>query len=126
MYKLKSFLDFFAILKVFNKAHMIYSWGLVENGQSKKLDVHGKNPYQGKFCLLYCQLGNHLMVTKNVPLLLMFETYSPVAVEGTTHKLQHHNSKRRVDTSRPPIHTVQSSTPTLVRGISTTNIPARV
>jgi superfamily II DNA helicase RecQ len=62
------------ILIVVDKAHMIYAWGLVETGKSKHLNAQGRIQDYAVFCPSYDKIGDRLMATNNVPLLLLSAT----------------------------------------------------
>ncbi|KAA1126383.1 ATP-dependent DNA helicase sgs1 [Puccinia graminis f. sp. tritici] len=63
-------------------AHMVYVWGLVESGKAKFLSVRDRLQDYGIFRPSYGKLGDRLMATNNVPLLLLSATCRPVAVES--------------------------------------------
>ncbi|KAA1106429.1 ATP-dependent DNA helicase sgs1 [Puccinia graminis f. sp. tritici] len=70
------------VLIVLDKAHMVYVWGLVESGKAKFLSVRDRLQDYGIFRPSYGKLGDRLMATNNVPLLLLSATCRPVAVES--------------------------------------------
>ncbi|KAA1126410.1 ATP-dependent DNA helicase sgs1 [Puccinia graminis f. sp. tritici] len=70
------------VLIVIDEAHMIYVWGLVESGKAKFLSVRDRLQDYGIFRPSYGKLGDRLMATNNVPLLLLSATCRPVAVDA--------------------------------------------
>ncbi|OAV85967.1 hypothetical protein PTTG_30161 [Puccinia triticina 1-1 BBBD Race 1] len=67
-------------LLVVNEAHMIYSWGLVKNGEAKKSSAHKRHQDRAVFWPSYGDLGRALLATKNTPILFLSATCCPLAV----------------------------------------------
>ncbi|OAV96499.1 hypothetical protein PTTG_26315 [Puccinia triticina 1-1 BBBD Race 1] len=67
-------------LLVVDEAHMIYSWGLVKNGEAKKSSAHKRHQDQAVFRPSYGDLGRALLATKNTPILFLSATCRPLAV----------------------------------------------
>ncbi|EFP77102.1 uncharacterized protein PGTG_03058 [Puccinia graminis f. sp. tritici CRL 75-36-700-3] len=70
------------VLIVLDEAHMVYVWGLVESGKAKFLSVRDRLQDYGIFRPSYGKLGDRLMATSDVPILLLSATCRPVAVES--------------------------------------------
>ncbi|KAA1084514.1 hypothetical protein PGT21_029971 [Puccinia graminis f. sp. tritici] len=66
---------------VIDKAHIIYSWGLVDSGKAKKSSAHKRTEDVSIFRPSYGDMGAQLSATEGVPLLLLSATCRPVAVE---------------------------------------------
>ncbi|KAI7955715.1 hypothetical protein MJO29_007114 [Puccinia striiformis f. sp. tritici] len=68
------------ILVVVDEAHMVYVWGLVASGKSKKLISHARHQDRAVFQPLYGELGQRLLATNGIPLLLLSATCRPQAI----------------------------------------------
>jgi superfamily II DNA helicase RecQ len=68
------------VLIVVDKAHMIYSWGLVARKESKTSSARKRHQDQGMFHPLYGDLGGQMMAIENTPVLLLSATCRPIAV----------------------------------------------
>ncbi|OAV85941.1 hypothetical protein PTTG_10406 [Puccinia triticina 1-1 BBBD Race 1] len=76
------------VLTVIDKAHMVYVWGLVASGLGKKISSHMKIQDQGIFRPSYGDLGARLLATYGVPILLLFATCQPIAIEKILNSLK--------------------------------------
>ncbi|OAV98576.1 hypothetical protein PTTG_11873 [Puccinia triticina 1-1 BBBD Race 1] len=70
------------VLLVLDEAHMVYVWGLVESGKAKFLSVRDRLQDYGIFRPSYGKLGDRLMATNGVPILLLSATCRPVAIDS--------------------------------------------
>ncbi|OAV88915.1 hypothetical protein PTTG_08242 [Puccinia triticina 1-1 BBBD Race 1] len=70
------------VLIVLDEAHMVYVWGLVESGKAKYLLVRDCLQDYGIFRPSYGKLGDRLMATNGVPILLLSATCRPVAIDS--------------------------------------------
>lgn len=68
------------VLNVVDKAHMVYTWGLVESGQAKRLASWTRVHNGGAFRPSYGQLARRFLASDKVPLLLMSATCTPQAI----------------------------------------------
>ncbi|KAI7933567.1 hypothetical protein MJO29_016801 [Puccinia striiformis f. sp. tritici] len=68
------------ILAVVDEAHMVYVWGLVASGKSKKLISHSRHQDRAVFRPSYGELGQRLLATNGIPLLLLSATCRPQAI----------------------------------------------
>ncbi|OAV93326.1 hypothetical protein PTTG_00926, partial [Puccinia triticina 1-1 BBBD Race 1] len=75
-------------LIVVDEAHMVYMWGLVESGESKQLNSHGKHQDITAFRPCYGQLAEQFMATFRVPILLQSATCRPIAVKAILRSLK--------------------------------------
>lgn len=75
------------VLKVVDEAHCIYLWGLEASGRSKNFSVHVTPQDVGQFRPSYGNLGQQLMATERVPILLMSATCRPQAVKEILRSL---------------------------------------
>lgn len=76
------------ILKVVDEAHCIYLWGLQASGKSNHYSTHFTPQDVGFFRSSYGNLGQQLMATDDVPLLLMSATCRPIAISGILESLR--------------------------------------
>ncbi|POW14861.1 hypothetical protein PSHT_07243 [Puccinia striiformis] len=65
---------------IYLKAHMVYVWGLVASGKSKKLFSHARHQDRAVFRPSYGELGARLLATNGIPLLLLSATCRPQAI----------------------------------------------
>ncbi|OAV92051.1 hypothetical protein PTTG_09886 [Puccinia triticina 1-1 BBBD Race 1] len=70
------------LLVVVDEAHMIYVWGLVASGKSKKLFSHGRHQDRAVFCPSYGDIAARLLGI-NAPLLLLSATCRPQAIKAS-------------------------------------------
>lgn len=70
-----------------DEAHRIYLWGLEASGKSKNFSVHVTPQDVGQFRPSYGNLGQQLMATEDVPILLMSATCRPQAVQSILDSL---------------------------------------
>ncbi|EGG05975.1 uncharacterized protein MELLADRAFT_116633, partial [Melampsora larici-populina 98AG31] len=70
------------VLNVVDEAHMVYTWGLVETGQAKRLASWTRIHDGGAFRPSYGQLARRFLSSDKVPLLLMLATCTPQAVHA--------------------------------------------
>ncbi|PLW05441.1 hypothetical protein PCANC_26595 [Puccinia coronata f. sp. avenae] len=68
------------VLTVVDKAHMIYSWGLVASGKAKKSKANKRHQDRALFWPSYGDLGTQLMATEDSPILLLSATCWPLAI----------------------------------------------
>lgn len=96
-------------LVVVDEAHMIYVWGLVASGKSKKLFSHGRHQDQAVFRPSYGDIAARLLGI-NAPLLLLSATCRPQAIKGILKSLkitEESISYRRAELSRPEIRIIR-------------------
>ncbi|PLW56677.1 hypothetical protein PCANC_05128 [Puccinia coronata f. sp. avenae] len=67
-------------LLVVDEAHMIYSWGLVKNGEAKRSSSHKRTQDQAVFRPLYGDLGRALGSPEKTPILFLSATCRPLAI----------------------------------------------
>ncbi|OAV93795.1 hypothetical protein PTTG_27159 [Puccinia triticina 1-1 BBBD Race 1] len=72
---------------VVDEAHMIYVWGLVASGKSKKLFSHGRHQDRAVFRQSYGDIAARLLGI-NAPLLLLSATCRPQAIKGILKSLK--------------------------------------
>lgn len=65
-----------------DEAHCVYLWGLQVSGASRNFSVHVTPQDIGIFRSSYGNLGQHLIATDNIPVLLMSATCRPQAVSA--------------------------------------------
>ncbi|PLW54483.1 hypothetical protein PCANC_05648 [Puccinia coronata f. sp. avenae] len=91
---------------VVDEAHMVYIWGLVGSGKSKKISSHLKHQDRALFHLSYGKLSTKLVMTNGVPVLLLSATCRPVALKGVIKSLKltpENVSILRAELTRPEI-----------------------
>lgn len=89
-----------------DEAHCIYLWGLQASGKSKRFSKHVTPQDVGQFRPSYGNLGQQLMASGDVPLLLMSATCRPTAIEGILSSLKilpKHITILRGELTRPEI-----------------------
>ncbi|PLW05275.1 hypothetical protein PCANC_27194 [Puccinia coronata f. sp. avenae] len=67
-------------LLVVDEAHMIYSWGLVKNGEAKRSSSHKRTQDQAVFQPSYGDLGRALGSPEKTPILFFSATCCPLAI----------------------------------------------
>ncbi|PLW16376.1 hypothetical protein PCANC_27112 [Puccinia coronata f. sp. avenae] len=67
---------------VIDKAHIIYSWGLVASGEAKNSSAHVCTHDVAVFCPSYGNMGTQLMATEGVPILFLSATCCPAAMDA--------------------------------------------
>ncbi|PLW57487.1 hypothetical protein PCANC_02583 [Puccinia coronata f. sp. avenae] len=67
-------------LLVVDEAHMIYSWGLVKNGEAKRSSLHKRTQDQAVFRPSYGDLGRALGSPEKTPILFFSATCCPLAI----------------------------------------------
>ncbi|POW11096.1 hypothetical protein PSTT_05548 [Puccinia striiformis] len=76
------------VLTVVDKAHMIYSWGLVANRKARRSKAHRRHQDQAIFWPSYGDLGRALMATPNMPILSLSATCCPRAMSAILRSLR--------------------------------------
>ncbi|EFP80654.2 uncharacterized protein PGTG_06610 [Puccinia graminis f. sp. tritici CRL 75-36-700-3] len=92
-------------LVVVDEAHMIYVWGLVASGKSKKLFSHGRHQDRAVFRPSYGDIASRLLGI-DAPILLLSATCRPQAIKGILASLKINEesiSFRNAELSRPDI-----------------------
>ncbi|OAV85953.1 hypothetical protein PTTG_30172 [Puccinia triticina 1-1 BBBD Race 1] len=105
----KQFQDRLALVVV-DEAHMIYLWGLVAKGKSKRSSSHARTQDRGIFRPSYGNLGARLMATYGVPVLLQSATCRPIAIKSIMKSLKITNDNIdfvRGELTRPEIQIIR-------------------
>lgn len=76
------------ILVVVDEAHMVYTWGLVESGEAKRLASHARVNDGGVFRPSYGELARRFLILELIPLLLMSATCTPQAIFAILRNLK--------------------------------------
>lgn len=98
------------VLSVVNEAHMVYTWGLVESGQAKRLASHVRVQDAGVFRLSYGDLARRFLSTVKIPLLLMSATCTPQAIDAILANLKLDSQDvrfSRAELTRPEIRLIR-------------------
>ncbi|OAV93804.1 hypothetical protein PTTG_08326 [Puccinia triticina 1-1 BBBD Race 1] len=104
----KTFQDCVSLVVV-DEAHMIYVWGLVASGKSKKLFSHGRHQDRAVFRPLYGDIAARLLGI-NAPVLLLSATCRPQAIKGILESLKITEAAinyQKAELSRPEIRIVR-------------------
>ena len=87
MFFTKKFQNILSLIVV-DEAHMIFLWGLVASKPRKDMAASfTQHEDQTVFCIAYSNIGDRLVATNNVPLLLLSATCQPIAVQSITLSL---------------------------------------
>jgi superfamily II DNA helicase RecQ len=87
MFFTNKFQNIFSLIVV-DEAHMIFLWGLVASKPHKNMAESFTQHEDGTvFCITYRNIGNRVVATNNVPLLLLSATCRPIAAQSITLSL---------------------------------------
>ncbi|POW13812.1 hypothetical protein PSTT_03506 [Puccinia striiformis] len=75
-------------LVVVDEGHMIYMWGLVASGKSKKLSSHSRHEDRAVYRPSYGKIGHRLLATNGTPVLIQSATCRPLAIKAILESLR--------------------------------------
>ncbi|KAI7936915.1 hypothetical protein MJO28_015814 [Puccinia striiformis f. sp. tritici] len=75
-------------LVVVDEGHMIYMWGLVASGKSKKLSSHSRHEDRAVYRPSYGKIGPRLLATNGTPVLIQSATCRPLAIKSILESLK--------------------------------------